>query len=174
MSSALIRQDVVPMVVGYLLIMGSLAIGLRLVRRSARAEPDGAAAVTKPGRPAVQPDPAPVPAPVSTPVAVPGSVPVPTARDTGRVTPRLTGRARLRAIASPGPGWRRLVIHCLGTAVGGYLLLMVVIIGYYYGIAPSTGNFVPSAFSGCATLLALAAPVFFVLSWLVERKGWRI
>jgi hypothetical protein len=178
MSSALIRQDLVPMVVGYLLIMGALAIGLRIVQRSARAEAAGAAAVTKPGRAAGQLDPAPVPAPVATPAPARGSVPVPTARETGRVTTReagrVTGRARLRAIASPGPGWRRLVIHCLGTAVGGYLLLMAVIIGYYYGVAPSTGNFVPSAFSGCAMLVGLAAPVFLVLSWLAERKGWRI
>ena len=42
MSSALIRQDLVPMVVGYVLIMGALAIGLRLARRSARAEAAGA------------------------------------------------------------------------------------------------------------------------------------
>jgi hypothetical protein len=33
MSSDLIRQDLVPMVVGYLLLMGSLAIGLRLLAR---------------------------------------------------------------------------------------------------------------------------------------------
>ena len=97
-------------------------------------------------------------------------MPVPAARKTGRVT----GRARLRAIMRPAPGWRRLVIHCLGTAVGGYLLLMAVIIGYYYGVAPVAGNFVESGFSGCALLLGLAAPVFLALSWLVERKGWRI
>ena len=86
----------------------------------------------------------------------------------------MTARARLRSVVRPQPGWRRLVIHCLGTAVGGYLLLMVVIIGYYFGIAPIAGNFVQSAFSGCALLLVLAAPVFFGLSWLAERKGWRI
>ena len=75
---------------------------------------------------------------------------------------------------SPEPGWRRFVIHYLGTAVGGYLLLMVVIIGYYFGISPVAGNFVHSAFTGCALLIGLATPVFIALSWLVERKGWRI
>ena len=86
---------------------------------------------------------------------------------------RRHARARLRAIVAPEPGWRRFVIHYLGTAVGGYLLLMVVIIGYYFGISPVAGNFVQSAFSGCALLIGLATPVFIALSWLVERKGWR-
>ena len=36
-SSLLIRQDLVPMIIGYALIMGSLAAGLRLVRRSPSA-----------------------------------------------------------------------------------------------------------------------------------------
>jgi Family of unknown function (DUF6256) len=75
----------------------------------------------------------------------------------------------------PEPGWRRLVIHCLGTAVGGYLLLMAVLTAYYYGVGVAHGgNFVQSGFSGCALLLGLAAPVFIALSWLTERKGWRL
>jgi Family of unknown function (DUF6256) len=180
MSSSLIRQDLLPMVIGYLLIMGALAVGLRLARRSARAEAAAATVVTDPGRPVGQPNPAPVSAPAASPVPAPVSAsaaaPVgrATARKTGPAAGRVTARARLRAIVSPGPGWRRLVIHCLGTAVGGYLLLMAVIIGYYYGVAPIAGNFVESAFSGCAMLIGLAAPVWIALSWLTERKGWRL
>jgi hypothetical protein len=37
-----------------------------------------------------------------------------------------------------------------------------------------SGNFVESAFSGCAMLIGLAAPVFLALSWLADRKGWRL
>jgi hypothetical protein len=178
MSSALIRQDLVPMVVGYVLIMGALAIGLRLARRSARAGAAGAAALTDPGQPAGQSNPAPASAPVAT--RVPAAAAAPTAPNAPAGVPparearRVTARARLRAIAAPEPGWRRFVIHYLGTAVGGYLLLIVVIIGYYFGISPVAGNFVHSAFSGCALLIGLATPVFIALSWLVERKGWRI
>jgi hypothetical protein len=175
MSSALIRQDLVPMVVGYVLIMGALAIGLRLARRSARAEAAGAATVADPGQPADQSNPAPVSAPVATQVpAAPTAPNAPAGVPPVREARRETARARLRAIAAPEPGWRRFVIHYLGTAVGGYLLLIVVIIGYYFGISPVAGNFVHSAFSGCALLIGLATPVFFALSWLVERKGWRI
>lgn len=163
------------MVVGYLLIMGALAIGLRLARRSARAGAAGAAAVTDMGQPAGQPNPAPVSAPGATRVPATAAAPnAPAGLPPAREARRVTARARLRAIAAPEPGWRRLVIHYLGTAVGGYLLLMVVIIGYYFGISPVAGNFVHSAFSGCALLIGLATPVFFALSWLVERKGWRI
>jgi hypothetical protein len=158
--------------------MGALAVGLRLARRSARAEATDAAAVTDTGQPAGQSNAAPISAPDATRVPATAAAPtapkapagVPPAREARRVT----ARVRLRAIAAPEPGWRRLVIHYLGTAVGGYLLLMVVIIGYYFGISPVAGNFVHSAFSGCALLIGLATPVFFALSWLVERKGWRI
>jgi hypothetical protein len=151
-SSSLIRQDLVPMVVGYVLIMGALAIGLRIVQRSGKgragaAETLGAADGRRPAGP-------PAPAPE-------GQVAV---------------RSRLLAVAAPQPGWRRLAVFSLGTAVGGYLLLMVVIIAYYVGIGVphSAGTFVPSAFSGCAMLIGLAAPVFAGLSWLAARKGWRI
>jgi Family of unknown function (DUF6256) len=162
MSSSLIRQDLGPMVVGYLLVMGSLAIGLRIVQRSGKA-----AAVTDAKRRAGQPE----PAPVSTPVPAPARTPTPDRPDPGRVT----ARARLRAIARPEPGWRRLAVYSLGTAVGGYLLLMAVLIAYYYGVGVAHGgNFVQSGFSGCALLLGLAAPVFIALSWLTERKGWRL
>jgi hypothetical protein len=174
-SSSLIRQDLVPMVAGYVLIMGTLGIGLRLARRSARAGAIDTAAVTNPGQPAGQTNPAPVSAPVATQVPAAPTAPNPPAGvPPARQARRVTARARLRAIAAPEPGWRRFMIHYLGTAVGGYLLLMVVIIGYYFGISPVAGNFVHSAFTGCALLIGLATPVFIALSWLVERKGWRI
>ena len=163
------------MVAGYVLVMSTLGIGLRLARRSARAGAAGTAAVTNPGQPADQTNPAPVLAPVATQVPAAPTAPnpsagVPPARE-GR---RVTARARRRSMVRLEPGWRRFVIHYLGTAVGGYLLLMVVIIGYYFGISPVAGNFVHSAFTGCALLIGLATPVFIALSWLVERKGWRI
>jgi hypothetical protein len=174
-SSSLIRQDLVPMVAGYVLVMGTLGIGLRLARRSARAGAAGTAAVTNPGQPADQTNPAPASAPVATQAPAAPTAPnppagVPPAREAHRVT----ARARRRSMVRLEPGWRRFVIHYLGTAVGGYLLLMVVIIGYYFGISPVAGNFVHSAFTGCALLIGLATPVFIALSWLVERKGWRI
>jgi len=164
----------VPMVVGYVLIMGTLAIGLRIVQRSGKAGAAGAAAITDGGRSAGPPKPAPVAAPVPATAAAAAAPAVPAAASLTPDAGPVTARARLRSMVRPQPGWRRLVIHYLGTAVGGYLLLMVVIIGYYFGIAPVAGNFVHSAFSGCALLIGLSAPVFFGLSWLVERKGWRI
>jgi hypothetical protein len=137
-SSLLIRQDLVPMIIGYALIMGSLAAGLRLARR-----PGSAAQV---------------------------------ADDRGRAgRPGLAGRARhrLRVAARLKPGWPRLIAHYLATAVGGYLLLVIIIILYYYLVAPVAGNFVRSAFTGCALLIGLSLPVFLALSWLAERRGWR-
>jgi hypothetical protein len=66
-------------------------------------------------------------------------------------------------------GWGRLARHVAGTALGGYLLLMVVVILYYYLVARVGGAFIKSAFTGCALLLGLAAPVFAAASWLTEQ-----
>jgi hypothetical protein len=160
MSSALIRQDLVPMVVGYVLIMGALAIGLLLVRRSAArsaARSEAAGASVAGGQPR----------PARTPAAEPGQQEL--EADRGPRSGRLGVTARVR------PGWLRLGIHSLATAVGGYLVLMAVIILYYVGVRPpGAGNSVDSAFSGCAMLIGLAAPVFLALSWLADRKGWRL
>jgi hypothetical protein len=134
----LIRQDLVPMIIGYALIMGGLAVGLLVARRQAAAA--GIAGAEGPaGRPGL----------------------VARARHRLRVADRLK------------PGWPRLIAHYLATAVGGYLLLMIIIILYYNEVAPVSGNFIYSAFTGCALLIGLSLPVFLALSWLAERKGWR-
>jgi hypothetical protein len=46
---------------------------------------------------------------------------------------------------------------------------LAVVILYYYGVVRVGGALIRSAFSGCALLIALATPVFLVLSWLAER-----
>ena len=81
--------------------------------------------------------------------------------DPGRVTP-------------PGPGqrtgWTALLRQAAGTVVGGYLLLMAVVVAYYSGVARVGPAFLESAVTGTALLLGLAAPVFAALSWLTERR----
>jgi hypothetical protein len=116
MSSSLIRHDVLPVGVGYLLLMGALGAGLWLMRRQ-----HGDAATA----------------------------------------------------AGPRPDWLRLARHYAGTAIGGYLLLMAVVILYYYGVAGVGGAFIVSAFTGCALLIALSTPVFALASWLTERRHAR-
>jgi hypothetical protein len=143
MSSSLITQDVGPMVVGFGLVMGALALGLRIIRRSGSSpEADS-----------------------------PASAASPATSPAGGLRAR---RARLSVVNRLRPGWPRLIAHCVTTFVGGYLLLMIIIILYYFFVAPIAGNFVASAFTGCLLLLGLSLPVFLALSWLVERKGWRI
>ena len=75
----------------------------------------------------------------------------------------------------PGPGQRTgraaLLRRIAGTVIGGYVLLMAVIVAYYYGVARVGPGFLESALSGTALLLGLAAPVFAALSWLAERRA---
>ena len=117
MSSQLIRQDLLPIGVGYALLMTVLAVGLVVSRRQAAR----------------------------------GSV-------SGR---RPAGRQR---------GWTALALNVARDMVGGYLLLLAVVIGYYYGVAKVGSNFLDSAFTGSALLLAVAVPVFAAGSALTARR----
>ena len=83
------------------------------------------------------------------------------AEPTGRDAP---GRGIAAAAGSP------LARHVTGTAVGGYLLLMAVVIAYYYGVARVAGDFITSAFTGTAMLIAIALPLWGAASWLTERR----
>ncbi|MBX9397323.1 hypothetical protein K4749_27990 [Streptomyces sp. TRM72054] len=109
------------MLSGYLLVMGYLAIGLRIRRRH------------------------------------------PT--DSEHIT--ATHGRRMRH------GWPGLVRQVVYTAIGGYALLMAVVVGYYYGVVRLGGRFLASAFTGSATLVGIALPVYFIASWLVERRHSR-
>ena len=134
MSSSLIRHDVLPVGIGYLLLMAALGAGLWMARRRPR---DASATGSRPG-----------------PEAAPAARPAATA-------------------AVPRPDWLRLARHYAGTAIGGYLLLMAVVILYYYGVARVGGAFIVSAFTGCALLIALSTPLFALASWLTERRRAR-
>lgn len=140
MPSSLLRQDVLPVVVGYLLLMGALAAGLRLLRRDGGTA--GAGREDAPGPAPRGPGPAGIPAP-----------------------PRIPG--------PPAAGWTGLARRYAGTALGGYLLLMAVVILYYYGVARVGGAFIASAFTGCALLIALSTTVFALASWLDGRRRGR-
>jgi hypothetical protein len=136
------RQALIPMSAGYLILMSALGFGLRRLYRP-RGAPPGPGERPEQAR-ATPPGPRP-----------PGPRP-PGPRPPG--PPSRTGRAALaRQIA--------------GTVIGGYLLLMTVIVAYYLGVARVGSGFLESALTGTALLLGLAAPVFAALSWLAERRG---
>jgi hypothetical protein len=134
MPSSLLRQDVLPVAVGYLLLMGALAAGLRLLRRD--GGPAGTGRDGAPGPASGRPGPPGIPGP-------------------------------------PAAGWTGLARRYAGTALGGYLLLMAVVILYYYGVARVGGPFIASAFTGCALLIALSTPVFALASWLDGHRRAR-
>lgn len=103
------------MPVCYLLVMGCLALGLRVLRRGA-----------------------------------------------ARPVPASTGKR----------GWPGLIRKVAGT-VGGYLLLMAVVVGYCQGVARVGDRFLASAFTGCALLIGTTLPIFLTASWLAERRRTR-
>jgi hypothetical protein len=118
MSSHLIRSDLIPIVSGYVILMGVLAAGLLSAQRRVRAD---------------------------------------------RPLTRYTGRK--------DHGWAAFSWHVLADVLGGYLLLAAVVLLYYYLVARVASNFLDSAFSGSALLLAVALPLFLAFSWLSLRRG---
>ena len=158
------RQALIPMAAGYLILMSALGFGLRRLYRP-RGSRSGAELPPGQGEqpeqaPATPPDRAPATPPDSGPATLPDRAPA-TPPGRGPATPpspgQRTGRAALaRQIAS--------------TVIGGYLLLMAVIVAYYFGVARVGSGFLESALTGTALLLGLAAPVFVALSWLAERR----
>jgi hypothetical protein len=114
----------ISVIVGYVLLMGFLAVGLMMLRRLA-----------------------------------PGSDP----------------RRLSRAAARPDRGWLRLIRHLAATAVGGYAVVMAIIVIFYvatdYSKVSVLESTLSSAASGFALLVAIGAPVFLLLSWLTCR--WR-
>jgi hypothetical protein len=134
------RQALIPMSAGYLILMSALGFGLFRLYR-----PRGASSGAK---------------------APPGQDEQP---EQTRATP--PGQARA---TPPGPGQRTgraaLARQIAGTVIGGYLLLMAVIVAYYFGVARVGSGFLESALTGTALLLGLAAPVFAALSWLAWRR----
>lgn len=67
-------------------------------------------------------------------------------------------------------GWPSLIWHIVADALGGYLVLAVVVVLYYYFVAKVGSNFLESEFSGAAVLLAIAVPLYLIGSWLRERR----
>jgi hypothetical protein len=106
-----IRQDLLPMVAGYVVTMTALGIGIWLARTAGPAVP---------------------------------------------------GRR-------PG-GWPSLVRHVVGTALGGYAVLMVVVVLYYALIARQSRGFLRSAFTGNAMLaFGIAVPALLAISYVTDR-----
>ncbi|MGK5532584.1 DUF6256 family protein [Streptomyces sp. URMC 129] len=83
---------------------------------------------------------------------------------------RLLPRARPAPRGAARRGWPGLIRQVAGTALGGYVLLMAVVVGYYYGVARVSGRFLMSACTGSATLIGLTLPLYLAVSWLVERR----
>jgi len=80
----------------------------------------------------------------------------------GKPVSRLTGRR--------DRGWLAFILHVLADALGGYLLLMAVVVLYYYGVARVGSDFLLSAITGSLLLLGIALPLFFVATWLTWRR----
>jgi Family of unknown function (DUF6256) len=177
MSSLVIKQSLVPMTAFYIVLMVVLAVGLRMSRRAAGQDGRGTARENSEAAGASPASPSPA-SPDGPGDSLAGAT---TASSSGTgatlasaAPPSAAGpgleRAGRRALLRAGPGWPRLIIQYARTVVGGYLVLMAVVVIYYFGVA-RVGSFIESAVTGCALLVGLSTPVFFLISWLTTRRG---
>jgi Family of unknown function (DUF6256) len=160
MSSQLISSDVVPIGGGYVILMAALAVGLRLQRKGPpgqRNPRESSPGESPPGKsPPGESPPGKSPRETARPAGHDADVPAP-----GRLASRLA------------PGWPRFATQVATTAIGGYVLLMAVLVAFYYGVSRVAGHFLQSGFTGCAMLLALALPVFAIASRAAELRRRR-
>ncbi|GAA2351604.1 DUF6256 family protein [Streptomyces carpaticus] len=70
-------------------------------------------------------------------------------------------------------GWPGLILQVVSTYLGGWLLLMLVILGYYGGLARHSPGFVLHAITGTLLLMGLTLPLFLALTWLATRPAAR-
>ncbi len=68
-------------------------------------------------------------------------------------------------------GWVAVIAHVAADMIGGYLLLLAVVVGYYYGVAKVGSDFLVSALTGSALILAVSLPVSAAASWLYRRRS---
>ncbi|RMI39592.1 hypothetical protein EBN88_14460 [Streptomyces triticirhizae] len=80
---------------------------------------------------------------------------------------------RERGERSGRRGWAALAWRVAETVLGGWAVLVVVLLGYYYGLADLGGGFLVGGLAGSAALLAIALPLFALASWGWERAGAR-
>jgi len=179
-ASHLLSQDVLPIGAGYLILMAVLAAGLLLVRRdaikarrAAKASDDQATRQEAARSAGAKAAPA---AGVGTAVDT-GQKPdaraaeKPATAVTDAVEPGSGGKRPGLIARQFRPGWPRFCAQIFSVALGGYVLLMIVDIIYYYGVAKVAGQFIDSAVSGGALLIGITLPLFAAASWVEVR--WR-
>ena len=66
--------------------------------------------------------------------------------------------------------WRDFVRYLAVTAVGGYLVLLAIVLVFHVVLARDHAAF-RSAAAGGAALLAIVVPVFVLAEWITRRLG---
>jgi len=86
---------------------------------------------------------------------------------------RRTGRGR-GAEANERRGWPAFIGYLLGTALGGWALLMAIVLIYYVAVAGQGRAFLFAAFTGTALMaFGIGVPSLLLIAWvgdLVRRR----
>ena len=73
---------------------------------------------------------------------------------------------------APAAVWPRLLRHVLATAAGGYVLFLAIVLIYYFVLGGETARFIRNAVLGGAWLaFGVAVPSLLIAAWLEDRFG---
>ena len=78
---------------------------------------------------------------------------------------------RVRAPRPPQrPGWPALVRHLFATALGGWTLLMAIVLLYYVAVAGQGRAFLFAALTGTALMaFGIGVPALLLIAWCADR-----
>ena len=83
-------------------------------------------------------------------------------------------RRRVRIRRRPSTGWSGLVGYVVGTAVGGYLLFVGIVMTFYLALGDQDSRFILQAIrEGSVLTFGMVVPTFVLLSWIHERLWGR-
>jgi hypothetical protein len=94
------------------------------------------------------------------------------------VAPAPAGHARRFHAVRGGRDWLALARYVVGTAAGGYLVFLLIVITFYFILGGEDRSFVVEALrEGSVLTFAMVAPAFLLISWLYglgdRRRGRR-
>ena len=84
------------------------------------------------------------------------------------------GRRRGAAEPTERQGWWAFVRYLLGTAIGGWALLMAVVLLYYVAVAGQGHAFLVAAFTGTALMaFGIGVPSLLLIAWFADIRRRR-
>lgn len=83
-------------------------------------------------------------------------------------------RAGIRPAGGDRPAWAGLIQFVVGTAAGGYVFFLCIVVVFYFALGGEDSGFIRQALvEGSILAFGFVVPVFLALSWVSDRRSRR-